>query len=116
MRILVIEDDEAIAELVHLALTDRGHIVTVAPNGLVGLDAVATGQPDLILLDMLMPKLDGWGFATVYRKRPPPHAPVVVMTAAADATRRSEEIRAQGVLPKPFGLDELFAVVDSFDT
>lgn len=115
MRILVIEDDEAIAEVLHLALTDRGHSVTIAPNGLIGLDALATERPDLILLDMLMPAMDGWDFATTYRGSPGPHAPVVVMTAAADAAGRSDEIRAQGVLPKPFGLDDLYAMVESFD-
>lgn len=115
MRILVIEDDESIADLVHLVLTDRGHSVTTAADGLLGLEAAATACPDLILLDMLMPRLDGWGFAAAYQERPGPHAPVVVMTAAADAARRANEIRAQGVLPKPFGLDDLYAAVDRFD-
>lgn len=115
MRILVIEDDEAIAELVHLVLTDHGHSVTIAANGLLGLEAVAANGPDLILLDMLMPRLDGWGFAAAYQERPGPHAPVVVMSAAADAARRASEIHAQGVLPKPFGLDDLCAAIDQFD-
>lgn len=115
MRILVIEDDEAIGELVELALGDEGHEVTVAADGEQGLRAAHQRCPDLILLDMLMPVLDGWSFAARYRGSPGPHAPIVVMTAAADASQRAAEISAHGVLAKPFTLDELHRVVSPYD-
>ncbi len=115
MRILVIEDDEAIAELIELALGQEGHEVTVAADGERGLAAADQRHPDLILLDMLMPVLDGWSFAARYRGSPGPHAPIVVMTAAADAMQRAAEISAHGVLAKPFTLDELHNAVSPYE-
>lgn len=112
LRILVVEDDESIAEFVELALTEMRHQVVVAPHGRSALDVLAQGPVDLVLLDMRMPVMDGWTFASVYRERPGRKAPIVVMTAAADAARRAAEIGADAVLPKPFGLDQLHAVVE----
>lgn len=108
----MVEDDAGIAELVELALTEVGHRVLVAPNGRAALDVLDRGPVDLVLLDMLMPVMDGWEFARVYRGRPGPLAPIVVMTAAADAAGRGAEIGSHAVLSKPFGLSELYAVVD----
>ncbi|HEU5319004.1 MAG TPA: response regulator, partial [Chloroflexota bacterium] len=67
--------------------------------------------PDLILLDMHMPTLDGWGFAREYRMRPGPHAPILVMPAAPDAAQRAAEIAAHAVLPKPFDIDHALETV-----
>ena len=64
----------------------------------------------LVLLDMRMPVLDGWGFIRAVRERGL-NLTVVVMTATADARRWAVEIGAQGVLAKPFDLDELIAEV-----
>jgi len=74
----------------------------------------ATRGPDVILLDMKMPVMDGWEFARVYRAAPGQHAPIVVVTAAADAAGRAAEVAADGHLPKPFDLDDLFRVVDEY--
>lgn len=114
MKVLIVEDDAAIAEIVQMALEGEGHDVVVASDGRRALDLAAAAQPDLILLDMLMPHMDGWVFAQRYRERPGPHAPIVVMTAAADARRRAQEVRAVAVLGKPFGLQELYDVVAGF--
>jgi CheY-like chemotaxis protein len=64
----------------------------------------------VVLLDMRMPILDGWGFVRAIRERGI-SLTVVVMTAAADARRWAREIGAQGVLAKPFELDDLLAAV-----
>lgn len=111
MRILVVEDDESIAEFVELALTELEHQVVVAPHGRSALEVLERGPVDLVLLDMRMPVMDGWTFASCYRERPGRKAPIVVMTAAADAARRAAEIGADAVLAKPFGLDQLQGVV-----
>lgn len=112
MKILVVEDDEGIAEVVELALSQSGHQVVTAPNGRAALEILDRTRVDLVLLDMIMPVMDGWEFAKSYRERPGRKAPIVVMTAAADAARRAAEIGSTRVLAKPFGIGELYDVVD----
>lgn len=80
-NILVIEDDKTLNEAYELILKKEGHTVHVAHNGLEGLEALKKLNPDIILLDLLMPQLDGIGFLkkykTAYRSRP---TKVVVLT------------------------------------
>lgn len=111
IKILVVDDDRDIGELVELALADEGYDVRTAPNGAVALEQAHTCPPDVILLDMRMPVMDGWAFARQYRATVQPTAPIVVMTAARDAAERAAEIDADDHLAKPFSLDELFDVV-----
>ncbi len=111
MRILVVEDDESIAEFVEMALVPQGHEVIRAPNGEVALRMLEHAPVELVLLDMRMPVMDGWAFARAYRERGAAAAPIVVMTAAADAARRAEEIGCNAVLPKPFEIVDLYAVI-----
>jgi two-component system, chemotaxis family, chemotaxis protein CheY len=112
--VLVIDDDESIRDFLTTALTDEGYAVLTAANGQAALDLLADVSPGLILLDMRMPVMDGWEFARLYRQRPGPHAPLVVMTAARDAIDRASQIEADGLLAKPFDLDDLLAVVARF--
>lgn len=70
--------------------------------------------PAVILLDMQMPVMNGWEFAAAYHQRPGPHVPLVVMTAALDATGRAVEIGAADVLGKPFGLRALLDCVGRY--
>lgn len=110
LSVLVVDDDETIGEMVVWALSDAGYEVRTAPNGAVALDVLETLQPDLILLDMRMPVMDGWQFAKAFRERAPRRpVPLVVMTAAQDAARRASEIAANGYLAKPFTIAELLA-------
>lgn len=113
-QVLVIDDEPDIRELLHVALSDEGYDVVVAANGAAALRALERARPDLILLDMRMPVMDGWEFAKRYRAHPDPHAPIVVMTAAYDAMLRCLEIDGDGCLAKPFGLDEMLAVVERY--
>ncbi len=109
--ILVIDDDIAILATVSDILVDEGYRVYTAANGAEGLAALASIRPALILLDMRMPVLDGWGFAQQLRERGVA-IPIVVMTATQDARRWAQEIGAGHVLAKPFDLMELIAVVE----
>lgn len=111
-QILVVDDDPSIREFLELALVDEGYRVSCAANGEVALDLARQTPPDLILLDMRMPVMDGWEFARRYRESPPPWAPILVITAAVDAARRAAEIDADGYLAKPFDLAELLRTVD----
>jgi DNA-binding response OmpR family regulator len=110
-RVLVVEDDDSIRDLVDIVLTSAGYEVLTAPDGAAALQVVGTVHPDLVLLDMRMPVMDGWEFARRYRAGPEPHAPIVVVTAARDAAQRASEIDANGYLGKPFDMGELLALV-----
>lgn len=111
-RVLVVEDDSAIASFVSLALQQEGYTVRVAANGQDAVAAVADELPDVILLDMLMPVMDGWEFARQFHERFGHQVPIVVMTAATNAQERAEQIQAEGFLGKPFDLDDLVAAVE----
>jgi CheY-like chemotaxis protein len=115
-RVLVVDDDENIREFVSLALMGEGHDVNVAANGAAALDAVQSLLPDVILLDMRMPIMDGWQFASAYREIPGRRAQLVAMTAARDAARSGADISADANLAKPFELDELLDLVDRLAT
>jgi two-component system, chemotaxis family, chemotaxis protein CheY len=109
--VLVVDDDEDIRDLIQLELEDGGYRVLTAPDGQVALDLLGRSRIDLILLDMRMPVMDGWTFARQYRQWSIPHAPIVVITAAKDASQRAAEIAADDHLSKPFELKDLDAVV-----
>ena len=108
--ILVVDDDPTILATVSEALDFEGFPVITATNGAEALELVDRNWPSLVLLDMRMPVLDGWGFMRAVRERGL-NLTVVVMTAAADARRWAREIDAQGVLAKPFELDDLLGAV-----
>ena len=112
--ILVVDDDETILSSVEFILLDEGYSVSVAANGREALERAADDPPCLVLLDMRMPVMDGWAFASAYRSQPGPHAPIVVMTAAHDSRSRAAEIGADGYVAKPFDVDSLLAAVHQY--
>jgi CheY-like chemotaxis protein len=109
-HILVVDDDPDIRATVSEILDLEGCDVSAASNGVEALREIETSPPCVVLLDMRMPVLDGWGVARELRARGV-GVPIVVMTAAQDAGRWAREIEADGVLPKPFELDDLLTVV-----
>jgi DNA-binding response OmpR family regulator len=108
--ILVIDDDPAILATVRDILEDEGYSVLTAGDGAEGLAVIERIRPGLVLLDMRMPVLDGWGFARTLRERAI-SLPIIVMTAAQDARQWAYEVGATRYLAKPFDLDELLAAV-----
>lgn len=109
--ILVVEDDQDILFLVRMLLEEEGYTVLTAANGQEGLLAVQRAMPDLVLLDMKMPVMNGWEFAAAIHARFVDIPPIVVMTAAESARQRAAEIGANGWLGKPFELEDLTLVV-----
>ncbi len=109
--VLVVDDDPDIRSLIEDLLSLEGYRIISAPDGAAALSVAAREQPDVILLDLNMPVLDGQGFARAYRATPPPHAPIVCMTAAAEAERRCREIDADASLGKPFEVPDLFECI-----
>ena len=110
-RVLVVEDDPDIAESIELILQMRGYEVALAANGEEALDAIKTQVPSVILLDMLMPVMDGWQFACELAKRHPQHPPIIVMTAAEHARARALEVGSAGFVKKPFEASALLNTV-----
>ncbi len=113
-RILVVDDDESILEMIEVALAFEGYQVETAPHGAAALERVREGQPDLILLDMRMPVMDGWEFSRRYRETEGPLAPIVVLTADRSAADSASQISADAFLAKPFDLGDLLQVVGRF--
>lgn len=106
--ILVVEDDPNISFAIGLLLEDEGYSVYRAENGSAALDQLKQhGTPQLILLDMIMPVMDGWQFAKEFAKLYDSKAPILVMSAAADVEQRAKDIGASGWIGKPFTLDDL---------
>jgi CheY-like chemotaxis protein len=115
-RVLVVDDDATVRAYIGMALEEIGHEVMAAEHGIAALIILESRLPDVILLDMRMPQMDGWEFAQRYRDRSGPKAPIVVMTAAQDAAQRAAQIAADSYLAKPFDLTALYECVERFAT
>src|SRR5262249_22783089 len=107
-RILVVEDDESVRDVLALTLDVAGYEVVAVRDGADALDLLESWQPDLILLDLRMPVMDGWTFR---REQMASNVlsdiPVVVLSGAQEAGLECEKLSAAGLIPKPFELREL---------
>ena len=108
-RILVVDDDQAVRNLLHRLLTAEGYMVDEATNGSAALDRVARVPPDLVLLDVMMPGQSGLEVLAVLRRTS--DVPVVILTAKDDETDRVVGLRlgADDYIVKPFSNAELTA-------
>ena len=111
--VLVVDDEPTIVALVKGILVERGYRVRSALNGQEALEAVDRDRPDLILLEMRLPIVDGEGFVAELRARRI-DVPVVIMTAGPSAVHWARKLRVEAALPKPFQLDQLIAAVERF--
>jgi DNA-binding response OmpR family regulator len=111
-RILVVDDDSDIRGLVRELLDRRGFAVTEAKDGQEALRRVFEERPDLVILDVAMPGLDGW--ATLERIRELSDVPVVMLTAKATELEKTRGLRAgaDDYVTKPFGRQELLARIE----
>ncbi|KYF84333.1 hypothetical protein BE11_11125 [Sorangium cellulosum] len=106
-QILIVDDDQEIREMLEITLLEEGYDVLSASDGEAALALLERNRPNLILLDMRMPVMDGWGFARAYASCPGPRAPILVMTAAVDAGTWAREVGACASVAKPFDLNRL---------
>jgi DNA-binding response OmpR family regulator len=114
IRVLVVEDDDVIRQLITVNLELEGFEVSSAIDGQEALDRVAEIAPDVITLDVMMPRLDGWTTATRLRENPDTaHIKVVLLSARAQEAdiQHGQQIGVDAYLTKPFDPDELVAVV-----
>ncbi len=111
MRILVIDDDSDMRALMVEALSREGHVVEDASDGLEGLQCAREHVPDLILLDLIMPTMDGWAFLEEQKRdRRLAHVPVIVVSGCPE--ERAEDVDADAYLRKAYDLDGVLALVE----
>src|SRR3984885_377447 len=110
MRILLIEDDPKAAAYLCAGLAPEGHEVTIASNGREGLLTAATGGFDMLIIDRMLPQLDGLAVLRTLRGANI-HIPALFLTALGGLDDRLEGLRAGGddYLVKPFAIEEIYA-------
>ncbi|HUQ41465.1 MAG TPA: response regulator [Candidatus Limnocylindrales bacterium] len=110
-KILVIDDDDQLADVVRQVLRDAGYSVATVRHGAAALELVRHISPDLILLDLSMPIMDGWSFVAQYRRIAKPSARVVLLTGNPQAAEIARSLDADGFIAKPFDIASLVSVV-----
>jgi DNA-binding response OmpR family regulator len=106
---LIVEDEPALVESLHYTLTRQGYHVNTANDGLAAIDIARRQKPDLILLDLMLPKLDGFEVCRILRQEL--NVPIIMLTARADEIDKivGLEVGADDYLTKPFSMRELVA-------
>lgn len=109
---MVIDDDEKITSMLRRGLAFEGYLVTTAANGLEGLKQILVTEPRLIILDVMMPHIDGWEVVRRIRESGS-EVPILMLTAKDDISDRVKglDLGADDYLVKPFALEELLARV-----
>jgi CheY-like chemotaxis protein len=111
-RVLVVEDDAVIRGMLVDFLELEGYTVRSAADGSEALAVLGDWPPDLILLDLMMPRMDGWQFRAAQRALPGlGDVPVVVLSAGRDLAERTAALAPAAVIRKPFDLDEVLTVL-----
>ena len=112
-RILVVEDDADVRHVVADVLQYAGYAVATAADGAEALDQIAEHPPDAILLDLMMPAMDGWSFLEAcHRDERCARIPIGIMSAAPMVRRTADAWGVQVAIGKPFALDQLITQVE----
>lgn len=112
-RVLIVEDDDAVREMLCTALNDAGFDIVAALDGMHALRTAIARTPDVVLLDLGLPSLDGSGYLARWRERDDraSKVPVIVMSASAYGEQIADEVGAVQYFAKPFDVDELIKAV-----
>ncbi len=112
-RILVVDDEATIRETIAELLEIEGYRVETARDGLDALRRLRQAKPDVIVVDLMMPRLDGWGLVRACRADPAlADLPVIAMSARPDVAQSVAGLDVQVCLTKPFQVDELLAALE----
>ncbi len=111
--VLIVEDDRNIAELLQMYLEKEGYAVTIAGDGGQGLAKFRSIKPDLILLDVMMPVMDGWAVCNAIRAEA--QTPIIMLTAKSETSDKVQGLKAgaDDYITKPFEMREVLARVEA---
>ena len=114
LRVLAVDDSRTMRELLKRALSDHGFSVHVAVDGLDGLEALSACQPDVVITDINMPRMDGFGFIEAVRSGGVANrVPILALTteSAPELRERARNAGATGWIVKPFDPEKLASVI-----
>ena len=113
VSVLIVEDDRNIAELLQMYLEKEGYAVTIAPDGGKGLEKFRAIKPDLVLLDVMMPVMDGWAVCRAIRAES--QTPVIMLTAKGELDDKVAGLKqgADDYITKPFEMKEVLARIEA---
>ena len=113
VSVLVVEDDKNIAELLQMYLEKEGYAVTVAHDGGAGLSKFRAIKPDLVLLDVMMPVMDGWAVCNAIRAEA--QTPIIMLTAKSETSDKVQGLKAgaDDYITKPFEMREVLARIEA---
>mgnify|MGYP001722944321 CR=1 FL=1 len=111
--VLIVEDDRNIADLLRLYLEKEGYTVVIAPDGMRGVEQFRTVHPSLVLLDVMLPGLDGWGVCRAIRAES--QTPIIMLTAKSETEDKVNGLKqgADDYITKPFEMKEVLARVEA---
>ncbi len=111
--VLIVEDDRNIADLLRLYLEKEGYTAAIAADGGAGVELFRTLQPDLVLLDVMLPVMDGWGVLSQIRKES--QTPVIMLTARGETGDKVSGLKmgADDYMTKPFEMREVLARIEA---
>ncbi len=112
-RVLIVEDDHNIADLLRLYLEKEGYEVTLALDGVKGVEQFRTVRPDLVLLDVMLPGVDGWGVCRTIRTEA--KTPIIMLTAKSETEDKVYGLKqgADDYITKPFEMKEVLARIEA---
>ena len=112
-RVLVVDDDEQLRYVLCETIAEGGYEVEAASNGREALTVIARWEPDLIVLDLMMPVMDGYSFRQEQRRLGlADGVPVIVLSASREMPAAAERVGADAAVPKPFDLNQLLDTVE----
>ena len=111
--VLIVEDDHNIADLLRLYLEKEGYKVVIAPDGLKGVEEFRACQPSLVLLDVMLPGMDGWGVCRTIRAES--KTPIIMLTAKSETEDKVQGLKqgADDYITKPFEMKEVLARIEA---
>jgi CheY-like chemotaxis protein len=115
--VLVVDDEPQVAWVLRFSLEHEGYRTYTASNGLEALEELEKHHPNVVVLDLMMPEMDGWAVLNEMNKLPVAERPRVVIVSALtgpDDKTKATALGADAFVPKPFDVEELIAVLDGF--
>ena len=116
--VLVVDDEPQVVWVLQFSLEAEGYTTYAANNGVEALAEITEHRPNLMVLDIMMPTMDGWGVLEEMLKLPVEERPRVVIVSALSSLRdraKAAELGADAYVPKPFNVDELLAVLHGLE-